>query len=71
MTTPGAVAVATGIPGVTEPPDAAPNEGPISETTSPEVPWSLVIVVLAALVGGAALLVRPDMRARLRSRINR
>ena len=70
-TTPGAVAVATGAPSRTDRPDAAPNEGPISGAADSEVPWALAVFTLAALVGGAALLARPGVRARLRSRTNR
>lgn len=69
--TPSAVAVASAGPGVTNEPPAAPNAGATSSSPSPAVPWALVGLAVVVLGGGATLLLRPGIRATVRSRFRR
>jgi hypothetical protein len=56
---------------VTNEPPAAPNRGAISGSPSPAVPWIVVGLAVAALAGGATLLLRPEIRATVQSRFRR
>jgi hypothetical protein len=65
--TPGAVAIAPPDPSITEPP-ALPSQGAASASAPPGVPWPVLILAAVVLLAGFTVLVRPDLRAKIRSR---
>jgi len=75
--TPGAVAVAPTDPPATAGPPAAPNEGPssgpaASAGSAPPGPlWGALLLGAIGFVVGLTLLLRPTLRAALRSRVGR
>jgi hypothetical protein len=68
--TPGQVAVAATGPSTTTDPAPAPSDGPAAAPAAPDVAL-LVLLLAGGVVLGGAIVARPGVRARLRSRVDR
>jgi hypothetical protein len=70
-TSPSDVAIAAANADATDGSAGSPNQRATSGPSAPGLVWVAVMLAAAVLAGGAAVLLRPDIRARIRSRTGR